>query len=93
MNKGLWNQDGLHDKKGYFFEQSDSNSSELESLKQEISYLRKKLQVLKSHWTNLLSSELNIDIDNLWRFGINFKNLIVKTPTAFEQICFKVGQR
>lgn len=32
----------------------------------------------------LSSSELNIDIDNLWKFGIEFiKNLTVKTTNGF----------
>ena len=53
INKDLWDEDGLDERIKYIAQQYENNSSEVESLRQENSYLRKELQVLKSVVINL----------------------------------------
>lgn len=46
-----------------------------------------------ANWTELLSSELNIIIYNLWIFGIDYiNNLTVNNQKVLDR-CFKVVQR
>lgn len=46
-----------------------------------------------ANWTELLSSELNIIIYNLWIFGIDYiNNLTVNNHKVLDR-CFKVVQR
>lgn len=46
-----------------------------------------------ANWIQLLSSELNLDIDILWIIEIEYiKNFFVKTTDNF-WMCFKVGQK
>ena len=53
INKDLCDEDGLDERIKYIGQQYENNSSEVESLRQENSYLRKELQVLKSVVINL----------------------------------------
>ena len=53
INKDLWDEDGLDERIKYIGQQYENNSSEVESLRLENSYLRKELQVLKSVVINL----------------------------------------
>ena len=53
INKDLWDEDGLDERIKYIGQQYENNSSEVETLRQENSYLRKELQVLKSVVINL----------------------------------------
>ena len=46
INKDLWDDDGLDERIKYIGHQYENNSSEVESLRQENSYLRKELQVV-----------------------------------------------
>ncbi|XP_078318203.1 uncharacterized protein LOC111113877 [Crassostrea virginica] len=53
INKDLWDEDGLDERIKYIGQQYENNSSEVEILRQENSYLRKEPQVRKSVVINL----------------------------------------
>jgi hypothetical protein len=53
IKKDLWDEDGMDERIKYVGQQSEENTSELETLRKENMYLCRELQVLKSVVINM----------------------------------------